>query len=117
MPSFYSKSDIANGIKKPNSSRAKEFYTYAYDKANYENTVSVANKAFHDLVKKNGYNMLPDLSDRELGISKYPVIILNPKNNVEISGKRIVDKVSRTKAKDALRDVRKLSTGKEFITK
>lgn len=110
----FTRADVEAGINNPTSVRARDFYSFAYDKENYADS-STTNRAFLSEVKKAGYNMLLDPSDSGVGISDTPVVLLDPMKNVEITGRREVTRSSLKSANAALADIEKISDGRTFL--
>lgn len=113
----FAKSNLKKGLADPKSYPAHAYYTWSFDSGVYGKETSAVNDSFIKNVKKAGYNMLLDPSDSSAGISDTPVILLDSKNTVEITGRRIVDKVSAKAASKALAEEEKISDGKTFLEK
>lgn len=112
---LFSKDDVAKSIGDPTSQRAQDFYSYAYNKGNYKVGGSIANRAFTNNVQKSGYNMLLDIMDASTGQADQPVILLNPRKTVEITGRRVVDRESNRRASQVLKEAEKISNGRSFL--
>jgi hypothetical protein len=113
---FFSEKGWQKLLDDPESKDAYSTFSTLYDKANYDPKLKVVNESFHDKLKKSGFNMLLDPSDSTFGgIYDAPIVVLDGEKNLKVTGRVVVDKASKKRVAEELRDYQKIDTGKTLM--
>lgn len=113
-----SNKSIDRALENPTSLEAYRVYATGFDGSSFAKGLKGVNENFIKRLDKEGYNMVVDPSDSDFsGIYDSPIAIFNGNKNLEVASKRIVDKTSAIKVKDAIKEHDKIATGQQYIDK
>ena len=115
LPLLYKPADVDKAIADPNTARARGLYTHLYDAGNYGEALAKTNKAYHSELSAKGYGLLIDPSDFSMGMADTPVVILNPRASVKITGRAEVTNATRKLASKKLSEIEKTFDGKTLV--
>lgn len=114
-----SKKEYQKMVDDPKGQTAKDWYNYVNTSLTFDPDdspgIAITQKVFTEALKKNGYNMLRDENDFASGLTKAPVILLNPKETLNIVSITDITDGIRKASKETLKDYKEL--GKDWITK
>jgi len=112
---YTSPKEIDKALADPTTKEAHSVYSFGFDKSVYHPELNRLNTRFINQIKAKGYNMLMDPADSTFGMYDLPMVLLDSKNTVDITGRTVVTKESRKKLKTVLRDYEKINRGKTFM--
>lgn len=111
--------DFKKMVDDPTGDTAKAWYTILNSSliatSATNPSASYIKEVFSEALQKNGYNLLRDENDFEGGVSKAPLIVLNPEKTLSVVNVADITDELRNASKETLREYKNL--GKDWCDK